>query len=178
MLALIIIFFLILLATVIFLMYKTGQIRSGKLPYEKKHEFGDKDTWLKQHIKIYAKSISRILSEILFSILIWCFKNWVRLNRKLYKSIKSKFPEIGYILGDKPKLKNPNESTPLSSYIADIKEHQQNIRNNGDADVVVQQIEIVEEIVVTPIEKPKQVRKRRLKVKSEDPGLDNESLKL
>ena len=80
MIALVIIFFVLLVTSLVFLMYKTGQIRNGALPMEKKHEFGDKDGWLKQRTKKYIKITSILISDILFSILVWFFKNWVRRN--------------------------------------------------------------------------------------------------
>lgn len=170
MILLVIIFFVLLAACLVFLMYKTGQIRNGALPMEKRHEFGDKDSWLKQRTKRYIKITSIIVSDILFSILVWCFKNWVKLNRNLYKTIKKKFPEVAYVLGEKPKIQNINDTAPASSFIADIREHRETIKTtNGETRMEIQDTEISR--VVIPVLRTKPVaeepKKRRLRVKSE-----------
>jgi len=178
MLTLVIIFSITLVAILFFLMYKTGEIRRGNLSHEKSHEFGDKDKWLRHHTKKYARFISVLLSKILFSILLWCFKKWVELNRNLYKSIKKRFPEVGYILGEKPNLKDTRESSPTSSYIADIKEHHQAIRSEyAEVPQTKQDEELIEKVMAQKI-KPRKERGKRLIVKGEKPTLDNETLTL
>ncbi|MBP6854825.1 MAG: hypothetical protein KBD26_02700 [Candidatus Pacebacteria bacterium] len=170
MIALVIIFFVLLVTSLVFLMYKTGQIRNGALPMEKKHEFGDKDGWLKQRTKKYIKITSIVISDILFSILVWFFKNWVRINRKLYRSIKRRFPEVAYVLGEKPKIQNINDTVPASSFIANIREHRETIKTaNGETRSEISDTSITR--IVTPVlrarvatEEPK---KRRLKVRSD-----------
>lgn len=170
MILLVIIFFILLVTCLVFLMYKTGQIRNGALPMEKRHEFGDKDNWLKNRTKKYIKITSIIISDILFSILVWCFKNWVKLNRSLYKSIKRRFPEVAYVLGEKPKIQNINDTAPASSFIADIREHRETIKTiNGETRMEIQDTEISRVLIPVLRTKPKieEPKKRRLRVRSE-----------
>jgi hypothetical protein len=159
MIALIIIFSGTLLILVLLICLKAGQIRTNQIATGKTNEFGDKDSWVKSYVFSFKMKILLASKRLAYQLLIKAIQYWIRSNRAVYKLVKRRFPQLGYLLGERPVIRPTANTEPASPFIAHIKEHQELIRKNGEQMIIETEEEVIQANIVVNEKKPRTRRK-------------------
>lgn len=129
----VILFFSTLLLLVLFIFIKTGELRSGQIPQHITHELGDKDSWIKFHIRALQRFITHSLRRMLYEFLVWFFRGWMDFNRKLFLAFRRRYPELAYLVGDRPEIKNTKQ-VASSKYMRSIKDHVEKVKGTDSVE--------------------------------------------
>ena len=102
---LIIIFVALLLGNIIFILYKTTQVREYRAHVLRHEDYGDKDHWVLHQARTMVKHGHVIAKGHANMFALFLAKKWLQFVQKGNTFIRTRYPEIAYLIGDKTHIK-------------------------------------------------------------------------
>ncbi len=121
---LIIIFVALLLGNIIFILYKTTQVREYRAHVLRHEDYGDKDHWVLHQARTMTKHGHVIIKHHASKFVIFLAKKWIALVHKVNKYIRNRYPEIAYLIGDKAHIKQ-SKDVEASAFMESMKNSKQ-----------------------------------------------------
>ncbi len=121
---LIIIFVVLLIGNIIFILYKTTQVREYRAHVLRHEDYGDKDHWVLHQARTMVKHGHVIAKGHVNSFALFLAKKWIQFVRKGNAFIRHKYPEIAYLIGDKTHIKH-SKDVEASAFMESMKNTKQ-----------------------------------------------------
>jgi hypothetical protein len=121
---LIIIFVALLIGNIIFILYKTTQVREYRAHVLRHEDYGDKDHWVLHQARTMVKHGHVIAKGHASKFVLFLVKEWFVIVHKVNGFIRRKYPEIAYLIGDKTHIKQ-SKDVEASAFMESMKNSKQ-----------------------------------------------------